>query len=419
MSTDVSDESSITAEWLEGILQTYYSRHGRGGELLDVGSDAESSEATAAVTATSSAAAAESIYVRHFQVRPGCDEGDNLLSDLLAIDVTLSRNDDVKEERLHLMAKLLSQDPFCRHFIIEAGFDVREIHFYTTLIPALGRFCHDKFKWPIPPCYYAKYRQGSDSILVLDNMKEAGFRMVDFNQGLSVAEASAAVASIAQIHASVLAYRLREQIDLIEAFPFLFRPEAAAESYQQLLERGLPQLSSFLHTCDDPQLHVVLAKLHKLRPKAKELITDLLRPTSAIATVTHTDFWCNNLLFRTSSTAETECTILDWQMVTYSRPTNDIALLMVTSVSDQTRRTRTQDILDVYWDNLTQRAKALGIDIEGQLQYTKSDLIREYQQSLLLAILLGIGSVDLAIGQEQTERRLCQVLVDLSNDNVF
>ena len=136
-------------------------------------------------------------------------------------------------------------------------------------------------------------------------MKEAGFRMVDFNQGLSVAEASAAVASIAQIHASVLAYRLREQIDLIEAFPFLFRPEAAAESYQQLLERGLPQLSSFLHTCDDPQLHVVLAKLHKLRPKAKELITDLLRPTSAIATVTHTDFWCNNLLFRTSSTAGT------------------------------------------------------------------------------------------------------------------
>ena len=141
-------------------------------------------------------------------------------------------------------------------------------------------------------------------------MKEAGFTMVDFNEGLSVAEASAAVSSMAQIHASVLAYRLREQIDLIEAFPFLFRPEAAAESYQQLLERGLPQLSSFLHTCDDPQLHVVLAKLHKLRPKAKELITDLLRPTSAIATVTHTDFWCNNLLFRTGPSGGTHHTHL-------------------------------------------------------------------------------------------------------------
>ena len=106
-------------------------------------------------------AAAESIHVRDFAVRPGCEEGENLLSDLLAIDVTLRRSDNQnKEERLHLMAKLLSQDPFCRHFIIEAGFDVREIHFYTTLIPTLGRFCHHRFAWPIPPCFYAKYRQG-------------------------------------------------------------------------------------------------------------------------------------------------------------------------------------------------------------------------------------------------------------------
>ena len=106
-------------------------------------------------------------------------------------------------------------------------------------------------------------------------------------------------------------------------------------------------------------------------------------------------------------------------MVTYSRPTNDIALLMVTSVSGETRRTRTQHILDVYWQELVERAGALGVDIETQLQYTKSDLQREYEQSLLLAILLGIGSVDLAIGHQETEERLCQVLVDLSNDKVF
>ena len=106
-------------------------------------------------------------------------------------------------------------------------------------------------------------------------------------------------------------------------------------------------------------------------------------------------------------------------MVTYSRPTNDIALLMVTSVSGSTRQSMTQHILDIYWSQLTQRAKALGVDIEAQLQYTKNDLKREYEESLLLAILLGIGSVDLAIGQEETERRLCQVLIDLSNDNIF
>ena len=46
--------------------------------------------------------------VSDFRVQPGCEEGENLLSDLLAIDVEL-----VDGRRLHLMAKLLSQVRFC------------------------------------------------------------------------------------------------------------------------------------------------------------------------------------------------------------------------------------------------------------------------------------------------------------------
>jgi thiamine kinase-like enzyme len=254
--------------------------------------------------------------------------------------------------------------------------------------------------------------------------------VTEFHLGLSLEEATSAVQSIARIHASVLAYRLRLGVDLGQAFPFLFRPEAAAESYQQLLERGLPQLATFLHTADRPELHAVLAKLHKMRPRARETIANLLRPASPIATLTHTDFWCNNLLFR-HKTAEgatadvgdgaagVECSILDWQMATYSRPTNDLALLLVTSVAGDVRRTRTGHILDAYWNQFCQTAASLGLDVEGQLNYGRRELETEYEQSLLLAVLLGIGSVDLAIGHQATEERLCEVLVDLSNEKVF
>ena len=406
MMSQFSDESSITAEWLDGILQTYFTY--KGPKLEGDNQDRDGAKDDEHVAPT--------IQVVDFQIQPGCSEGENLLSELLAIDVTF-RRDGGDQESLHLMAKLLSQDPFCRHFIIEAGFDAREIHFYTTLIPTVSQFCNSQFAWPIPACYYAKYRQGTDSILVLQNLKHDDYQVKDFCTGLSLEEACAAVESIADIHAATLTYRIKENIDLVEAFPFLFHPEAAAQSYQQLLERGLPQLSSFLHTSEDPQLHAVLAKLHKLRPKAQDIITDLLRPTSPISTLTHTDFWCNNLMFRNAS--PTQCSILDWQMATFSRPTNDIALLLVTSVSGEIRRTQTQHILDVYWDQLTNHASRLGLDIEAQLNYTKVDLLQEYQQSLLLAMLLGIGSVDIAIGQKETEDRLCQVLVDLSQDKVF
>lgn len=435
MSVDVSDESSITAEWLESILHLYYSTNGR--DLLDGPKDDEVDNGDVVIRKDE---AGQTISVKQFQVRPGCDEGENLLSDLLAIDVTVCRNGSMPEEELHLMAKLLSQDPFCRHFILEAGFDVREIHFYTTLMPALTQFCgghgggHEP--WPVPSCFYAKYRQGSDSVLVLDNMKASGFHVTEFHLGLSLDQAIAAARSIARIHASVLAYRLRLGVDLGQAFPFLFRPEAAAESYQQLLERGLPQLATFLHTADRPELHAVLAKLHKMRPRAKETIANLLRPASPIATLTHTDFWCNNLLFRRKATdgataaagndqtdnsraAPVECSILDWQMATYSRPTNDLALLLVTSVSGEVRRKRTGHILDAYWNRFCETTTSLGLDVEGQLNYSRRELETEFQQSLLLAVLLGIGSVDLAIGHQATEERLCEVLIDLSNEKVF
>lgn len=256
-------------------------------------------------------------------------------------------------------------------------------------------------------------------------MKASGYEMVDFRDGLDVGQACAAVESIARIHASALAYRLQLDVDLTQAFPFLFQPEAAAESYQQLLERGLPQLATFLHTSasdDRPELHAVLAKLHKMRPKARETIASLLRPASPIATLTHTDFWCNNLLFRQGADGQdkrAECCILDWQMATYSRPTNDLALLLVTSVAGEVRRTQTGHILDAYWRQFTGTAQELGLDVEGRLNYGRKDLEQEYNRSLLLAVLLGIGSVDLAIGHQATEKRLCEVLVDLSDDKVF
>lgn len=421
MSLDVSDESSITAEWLESILQLYYSSNGR--ELLDAPRD-DDNDQEVVVEPKERNYKQQTVHVEEFRVRPGCDDGENLLSDLLAIDVDLVRDDGTgpkHREQLHLMAKLLSQDPFCRHFILEAGFDVREIHFYTTLLPALAQFCSENWqRWPVPPCYYAKYRQGSDSVLVLENMKSSGYSVADFQSGLSPSQAVAAVESVARVHASVLAYRCRLGADLGEAFPFLFRPEAAAESYQQLLERGLPQLASFLHTsaADEPELHAVLAKLHKLRPRARETIANLLTPTSPIATLTHTDFWCNNLLFRPGDSAE-ECCILDWQMATYSRPTNDLALLLVTSVPGEVRREKTSFILDAYWQQFCSTASSLGLDVEAQLNYGRRELDAEYEQSLLLAVLLGIGSVDLAIGNTATEQRLCEVLLDLSNDKIF
>lgn len=105
--------------------------------------------------------------------------------------------------------------------------------------------------------------------------------------------------------------------------------------------------------------------------------------------------------------------------VTCSRPTNDLALLIVSSLPTSIRRQNTVQLLDKYWTWLVSYTSQLGVDIENQLGYNRARLSEDYRRSQLLALLLCIGSVDVALGDPQTEQRLIDVLLDLNKDGVL
>lgn len=108
-------------------------------------------------------------------------------------------------------------------------------------------------------------------------------------------------------------------------FQFLFQIAKATSSYQQLVEQGFPQLVNFLKGVNG--FTNELAALEVIRLKTKAIIEKLLQPIEPMGLITHTDFWCNNLLLKEGkptesdddSTKSVECVILDWQMITYSR----------------------------------------------------------------------------------------------------
>ncbi|ENN73896.1 hypothetical protein YQE_09504, partial [Dendroctonus ponderosae] len=212
---------------------------------------------------------------------------------------------------------------------------------------------------PIPKCYYAHYSPGESEreiippsfALVLENIKPQGFQSENFAIGLDLNQARAAIEAIAKVHSFSLCLKIFQGQILLEKYPFLFQTSQASDSYQQLVERDLPQLFEFLES--KTELQHILKKFNELRPHTKEIIENLLSAEEPMALITHTDFWCNNLMFREVQ-GVCECTILDWQMVTYSRPTNDIALLLVGSVPADLRREHTDRLLDLYWAKLTQ-----------------------------------------------------------------
>lgn len=149
--------------------------------------------------------------------------------------------------------------------------------------------------------------------------------------------------AIAAIHSLTLGMKIKEKIDLNEKYPvirfhhyllfllisfyvslqFLFQVTKATDSYQQLVEQGFPQLLKFLEKVSGYKRE--LSALMQIRPKTKSIIETLLQPLEPMGLITHTDFWCNNLLFKKhvgkddKQTTDVSCIILDWQMITYSR----------------------------------------------------------------------------------------------------
>lgn len=164
----------------------------------------------------------------------------------------------------------------------------------------------------------------------------------------------------------------------------------------------------------------ILEALTSLRARTRSIIASLLAPREPLSLITHTDFWCSNLLFREEAEEESEptCAILDWQMITYSHPANDLALLIISSLDSTLRREHTPALLDFYLACLAQQCAPLGVHL-AQLGYTGSMLRDDFRRSQLLALLLCIGSVDVALGDTRTEERLLHVLKDLYEDGVL
>lgn len=276
----------------------------------------------------------------------------------------------------------------------------------------------EEIELPIPKCYHARYNTDNDdsvaqSVLVLENLKQQGYSECQFSHGLTLEQANSALEAIARLHALSLVLKVRDKQPLDEKYPFLFQTARASDSYQQLVERGMPQLAHFLQR--RPGHEAVLESLSSLTPNTKDIIAALLAPEEPLCLITHTDFWCNNLLFRDDG----QCAVLDWQMITYSRPTNDIALLLVSSLPTDLRRNHTESLLDAYWAALNSYSSRLQLNITAELGYDRHNLSKDFRRSQLLALLLCIGSVDVALGDPLTEQRLLDVLLDLHKDGIL
>lgn len=248
--------------------------------------------------------------------------------------------------------------------------------------------------------------------MVLEDVTAIGFDSADFAEGLTVERARSALYASARLHALSLALREREG-PLDQRFDFLFPCERAAAGYLRLVRRGLPQLEAFLRGRTDCIEEA--AAVSALSARAPSLLGTLLRPAEP-APLAHADFWSGNLLFREKE-GQSECIALDWQMVSLGRPMDDVALLLLSSLTPEMRRAVSESLIEEYGDRLEAECMTLGAAAAGA--EVRRGLKPDWPRAALRALLLCAGSVDVALGEPRAESRLLEAVKDLHAQGIL
>jgi hypothetical protein len=178
----------------------------------------------------------------------------------------------------------------------------REAGAFTTIIPAAVRLLDEistrEFQPFAPRCLY--YHSGSPiSAIVLDDLKEQGFRMADVTDGLDMKHCLLGMKTLAQSHATSAVVQHKD--------PEMFKPYGESffcEQQRKFLEVTLQNnMKSLAKEVENWPLYSdrFASKLHTLADKTADfLIKDLKRNEADFNVFVHGDLKMNNIMFRYS-----------------------------------------------------------------------------------------------------------------------
>jgi aminoglycoside phosphotransferase (APT) family kinase protein len=171
-----------------------------------------------------------------------------------------------------------------------------------TVIPAVNRLLHDKSPGEFQPytarCLY--YHSGSPTpAIVLDDLKEQGFRMADRTVGLDMKHCLLVMKTLAQLHAASAVLHLKDP-EIFKPFGEKFYCERNRKILEVFLQNNTQSLAKEVENW--PLFSDRFAcKLHRLADKAVDLvIKDLETNDDDFNVFVHGDFRLSNMMFRYS-----------------------------------------------------------------------------------------------------------------------
>ena len=173
-------------------------------------------------------------------------------------------------------------------------------------MPAVYRLLEDKSPGRFQPCtarclYY--YSGSPAAAIVLDDLKEQGFRLADRTERLDMQHCLLVVKAIAQSHAASAVLHLKDP-EIFKPFSESFYCERQRKTLEYFFQSNLKILAKEVEKW--PLFNDRFAcKLHTVADKSVDFLMKLLkRDDNDFNTFVHGDLWVNNMMFRYSDNTD-------------------------------------------------------------------------------------------------------------------
>ena len=184
----------------------------------------------------------------------------------------------------------------------DSGTFERESSALMTIMPVVYRLINDQSPRESKPltarCLYYQYGS-SASALVLDDLKEQGFRLADRTVGLDMQHCLLVMKAIAQQHAASAVLHLKDP-DIFKPFNESLYCERQRTFIEVIFQNNMKSLAKEVEKW--PIFNDRFAsKLHRVADKTVDILIKLVeRDDDDFNVFIHGDLWKNNMMFRYS-----------------------------------------------------------------------------------------------------------------------
>ncbi|XP_057377313.1 uncharacterized protein LOC130698642 [Daphnia carinata] len=347
----------------------------------------------------------------HVVAQSGSNLGDNFQSDTFIVTARL-----LQGQHLSTFIKVLPSNSFLRQAVDESRVHQREINMYQHFFALLREMHADQpIPLDIPDCYYTHLEEvvkgetdGSNTCIVLEDLKTENYRMVDITGGLDYRHCHMALTSLAHYHAQTLnALRTWKDLSTGElskvppAAKFIFDEMSMFDmGITHALQNFATTVVDFAKPVNRPDLVEWLTDLQQRLPEI--MLVDNLESSGPLACILHGDFWNNNMLFKYAEQSDrpedgnkenapadipVSLKMLDFQQSRIGHPLSDVLYFMYTSTMPELRECHMLDLLRHYFDTLTTDLLVLGISLDN---YTWENFMEDYKKRSLMWMFAGV-----------------------------